>query len=136
VSEVFLHVAVGSLMLLDTIGTVTPADLFSGIPDGGRERLMALIRKGDELMADVHDKDVIMSLLRRSFQALQQAITHGSDAELERSLHFFGEETVRRVYLRMLVHTHEHMGQMTVYLRMNGIATPWPDWRPDRRKQS
>jgi len=25
--------------------------------------------------------------------------------------------------------THEHTGQMIAYLRFNGIASPWPDWR-------
>ena len=39
-----------------------------------------------------------------------------SDAELDRRLHFFGEgTTVRRVYLRLLAHAHEHMGQMIAY---------------------
>jgi uncharacterized damage-inducible protein DinB len=138
VSEVFLHVATGIFMLLDAIGIAAPADLFSGIGEaGGRERLTALIRKSDELMANTREKPVVVSLLRRSFQALQESITEASDAELNRSLHFFGEETtVRRVYLRMLVHTHQHMGQLIAYLRMNGIRTPWPDWRPDRRARS
>jgi hypothetical protein len=40
---------------------------------------------------------------------------------------------VRRVYLRLLAHTDEHMGQMIAYLRFNGIVPTWPDWRPDRR---
>ncbi len=53
--------------------------------------------------------------------------THGSnqtsDSELDRRLHFFGEETtVRRVYLRLLAHASEEMGQMIVYQRFNGIA--------------
>jgi hypothetical protein len=38
-------------------------------------------------------------------------------------MHFFGEETtVRRVYLRLLAHASEEMGQMIVYQRFNGIA--------------
>ena len=67
---------------------------------------------------------------------MNQSFGQADDAELDRRLHFFGEETtVRRVYLRLLAHAHEHMGQMIAYLRFNGIAPPWPDWRPDRREQ-
>lgn len=137
VSEVFLHVAVGTFMLLDVLGRPVPADLFSGIPESGRERVLALIRKGDEWMTEVSEKEVVLGLLRRSFEALQVSILEASDADLDRTLHFFGEDTtVRRVYLRMLAHTFEHMGQMIAYLRMNGIRTPWLDWRPDRRAQN
>ncbi len=134
VSEVFRHVAVGCFMLLDVVGIVAPGDLYGGVPEGGRERFRALVQRSDEIMASVPEKDAVLHLLRRSFQALQESIGQASDAQLDRSLHFFGEETaVRRVYLRMLVHTHQHMGQMIAYLRMNGVAIPWPDWRPDRR---
>jgi hypothetical protein len=63
-------------------------------------------------------------------------LSQTSDAELERGLHFFGEDTtLRRVYLRLLAHAHEHMGQMIAYCRFSGIELPWPDWRPDRRAQ-
>jgi len=137
VSEIFLHVAVGTFMLLDVVGIVAPADLYSEIPDGGRERFAALVRRSDEVMTTVSEKDVVVSMLRRSFQVLQESIMHASDSEFDRGLFFFGEETtVRRVYLRMLAHAHEHMGQMIAYLRANGIAPPWQDWRPDRAIKS
>jgi len=75
--------------------------------------------------------------LKRSLQAATDSFALVEDGELDRRLHFFGEETtVRRVYLRLLAHTHEHMGQMIAYLRFNDIAPPWPDWRPDRRTQN
>jgi uncharacterized damage-inducible protein DinB len=88
-------------------------------------------------MANLREKAAIVTLLRRSLDAVRASMERVSDAELDRSLHFFGEDTtVRRLYLRILAHNHEHMGQMIAYLRMNGIGTPWPDWRPDRRTQS
>jgi uncharacterized damage-inducible protein DinB len=95
---------------------------------------LGLIRRNDELVAGVREKNAVVALLKRSLEAVSQSFTQASDAELDRRLHFFGEETtVRRAYLRLLAHTHEHMGQMIAYLRFNGIAPPWPDWRPDRR---
>jgi uncharacterized damage-inducible protein DinB len=64
----------------------------------------------------------------------RETITCADDGELERSLFFFGERTtVRRVCLRLLAHTHEHMGQLIAYMRVRGMPAPWPDWRPDWR---
>jgi DinB superfamily len=134
VSEVFLHVAAGNFMLLDALGFPAPADVYREVPSGGHECFVALIRQSDEFMASLRDKDVIGHLLQRSFQALHDSIEQTSDSELDRGLHFFGEDTtVRRVYLRLRAHAHEHMGQMIAYLRANGIAAPGQDWRPDRR---
>ncbi|MGA3213739.1 MAG: DinB family protein, partial [Terriglobales bacterium] len=96
-----------------------------------------LIRRNDELAASVREKKAVAALLKRSLQAVNQSFNETSDPDLERHLHFFGEETtVRRVYLRLLAHAHEHMGQMVAYVRFNGIVPPWPDWRPERRTQS
>lgn len=35
------------------------------------------------------------------------------------------DATVDGVYLRILVHANEHMGQLVAYARMNGIVPPW-----------
>jgi uncharacterized damage-inducible protein DinB len=136
ISEVFAHVATGNFMLLDVIGVAAPIDLYANVPVDGPERFSGLIRRNDELTASVREKNAAMNLLKRSLQAVNQSFNQTDDPELDRRLHFFGEETtVRRVYLRLLAHAHEHMGQMIAYLRFNGIAPPWPDWRPDRRAQ-
>ncbi len=137
VSEVFVHVATGNFMLLDVIGVAAPMDLYSQVPADGQERFSGMIRRNDELVAGVREKNEVVTLLKRSLQAVTQSFSQARDAELDRRLHFFGEETtVRRVYLRLLAHTHEHMGQMIAYLRFNGIAPPWPDWRADRRSKT
>lgn len=134
VSEVLVHIAAGSFMLLDMIGIPVPADLYQSIPENGQERFLALIKTSDQLEAGVREKPAVINLVRRAFQALRQALTRADDAELECKQHFFYEDTtVRRIYLRLIAHTHEHMGQLIAYLRFNGIAPPWQDWRPDRR---
>ena len=33
--------------------------------------------------------------------------------------------TVDGMYLRMIAHANEHMGQLVAYARMNGIVPPW-----------
>lgn len=137
VSEVFVHVAAGIFMLLDMIGVSAPADLYGEVPAAGQEHFTGLIRRNDDLEANVREKDEVVALLKRALEAARQAMTQASDAELERRQQFFYEDTtVRRLYLRLLAHTHEHMGQMVAYLRFNGLAAPWQDWRPDRRAEN
>jgi uncharacterized damage-inducible protein DinB len=133
-SEVFVHAATGNFMLLDVIGITAPVDLYTQVLAGGEARFQSLIGRNDELVASMRDKDAVVGLLKRSLHVVSQSFSKASDDELNRSLSFLGEETSgRRVYLRLLAHTDEHMGQMIAYLRFNGIVPPWPDWRPDRR---
>ena len=33
--------------------------------------------------------------------------------------------SVEGIYLRMIIHSNEHMGQLIAYARMNGIVPPW-----------
>jgi uncharacterized damage-inducible protein DinB len=134
ISEVFVHVAAGGFMLMDIIGVPAPTDLYGRVPAHGQERFVGLIRRNDELEATLLEKDPVVATLRRSLQTVKDSFTHASDTELNRPQFFFGENTtVRRVYMRLLSHTHEHMGQMIAYLRFSGLPLPWPDWRPDRR---
>src|SRR5262249_25558595 len=108
VSEVLVHVACGTFMLLELFGTTAPADLYLELPEPPMERLWAFVRKNDDLERRLREKDKVVSLLSRALASAREAITHTDDADLERSLLFFGERiTVRRVCLRLLAHTHE-----------------------------
>jgi uncharacterized damage-inducible protein DinB len=134
ISEVFVHVAAGTFMLLEVVGTPAPPDLYPEVLPPGQERAWSLIRRNDELENSVREKAAVTELVKRSFHTVRDSFNESDDARLDQRLHFFGEQTtIRRVYLRLLAHAHEHMGQMIGYLRMNGIRPPWPDWRPDRR---
>jgi len=136
-SEVFVHVAAGNFMLLDVIGAAAPADLYGEVAAQGVEHFWGLVRRNDELEKTVRDKVAVIDILRRSLQAVRQSITQSGDEDLDQRVHFFGEQTTfRRVYLRQLAHTHEHMGQMIAYMRFNGMKLPWPDWRPDRNQSN
>jgi len=35
------------------------------------------------------------------------------------------EGTVEGIYLRIIVHANEHMGQLVAYAHMNGVVPPW-----------
>ena len=136
VSEVFVHIACGTFMLLEALGTTAPSDLYPDLPQPPVDRLWALVRKNDELEHGLREKDKVVALLSRALVSARETMMRSDDEGLERSLPFFGEPTtVRRVCLRLLAHTHEHMGQLIAYTRTRGMPAPWPDWRPDRRSE-
>ena len=133
VSELLVHVAAGTFMLLEAVGLAAPIDLYGQVPPQGQERFWGLIHRNDELEESLREK-VAVTEMRRSLRAVRNSVAAADDAELDRNVHFFGEQTtIRRVFLRLLAHTHEHMGQTIAYIRTNGMLPPWPDWRPDRR---
>jgi len=134
VSEVLVHVACGTFMLLEWIGTRAPADLYPELPEQSEERVWAFVRRNDALEHGLREKDKVILLLRHALDSARETITCADDEDLARSLFFFGENTtIRRVYLRLLAHTHDHMGQLIGYMRMRRMPVPWPDWRQDRR---
>jgi uncharacterized damage-inducible protein DinB len=47
-------------------------------------------------------------------------------ADLARKVHIADRDaTVDGIYLRILVHANEHMGQLIAYARMTGVMPPW-----------
>lgn len=128
--EVFVHIAVGNFLLLDIVGVPAPADLYSGIESDSKPRIYGIVQKNDDLEKRVVAKPDVVALLERSLTAAREAFARTRESELCKEGQFFGEQTsVRRVYMRMLAHMHEHMGQMIAYTRANHLPAPWPDWR-------
>jgi uncharacterized damage-inducible protein DinB len=126
VSEALVHVAAGHFFLLTLVGHPPPNDIYGEIVGEGKERLWSLVRRNDELEKGIRDKGDVIKFLERSLHAVRGSIKESTGAAL-------ADPTTCKVYMRMMVHLHEHMGQMIAYLRMNGLSVPWPDWRPDRR---
>jgi len=94
------------------------------------QRVQGIIRKNNEFEKAITNKVDVVILLKRSLEAVRISFTQANDAELTRQGQFFSEQTtVRRVYLRMLGHMNEHVGQLVAYARSNNIPAPWPDWR-------
>jgi len=135
VSEVLVHVAAGSLMLLAALGAEAAPDLYGKLEGENVARIMAMVARNEGMEKSITDKTAVLAFLRRSLPAWRKAFAEASDAELDRLEMFFGERTaVRRFYMRGLCHMHEHMGQLIAYARAMGMPAPWQGEREARRK--
>ena len=109
VSEVFMHIAIANFSLLSVTGPKMPAELNSA-----------------SMETTVTAKADVINWLKRSLDAVKTAHASLTPADLQRSLKIHGRDaTVDGIYLRILVHANEHMGQLVAYARMNGIVPPW-----------
>ena len=107
-SEVYMHIAVANLYLLSITGPALPADFK---PD---------------LEKTVTAKADVIAWLKRSLEAVKAAHPAVTAADLQRKVKAFGRDaTVDGMYLRIIVHANEHMGQLIAYARMSGVVPPW-----------
>jgi uncharacterized damage-inducible protein DinB len=111
VAEVFLHVCAANYNLYKLVGTPPPA----GFDVKGFEK-------------STTDKAKIVATLKDSFDHAQKAITTMPDADLEKSMDWFGgENTERGILLFIVRHAAEHLGQSIAYARNIGITPPWTE---------
>jgi len=74
----------------------------------------------------VTDKAQVINWLKRSLDAVKIAHAAVKPADLRRKVKIEGVDAdVDGIYLRIIVHANEHMGQLVAYARMNGIVPPW-----------
>jgi len=107
ISEVYMHIAGTNYFLASFLGVKPPAD----IPRDFEK---------------ITDKQRVLIELQRSFEQLRNVAINTSDADLEKSVMLFGNPaTERRVFVTILTHLHEHLGQSIAYARINGIVPPW-----------
>ena len=96
---------------------------FPGPPFSGKESGGEVIARNLEFEKTVHGKDNVIALLDRTLDAVKASL---ASADMERPVEMFGQRTTARaVYLRILAHANEHMGQSIAYARMNGVVPPW-----------
>jgi uncharacterized damage-inducible protein DinB len=70
----------------------------------------------------------VISWLKRSLDVVKSAHAGLNSAELQRRVKVNGRDaTVDGMYLRIVIHANEHMGQLVAYARMNGIVPPWSE---------
>ncbi len=114
ISEAFLHIAYGNYRLTKAAtGKVPPADI-------GWD--------GDRAKWDVKttDKAQIKQTLEKSFEHVRAAMKDIEDADLDKKVNVFGHEvTERAVFMLLLGHLNEHLGQEVAYARANGVVPPW-----------
>jgi uncharacterized damage-inducible protein DinB len=114
-SEVFMHIAITDFYLLSVTGPKMPADLTS-----------------NSLEKKVVAKGEVIQWLKRSLEAVKNAHAGIQPAALQRRVKVENRDaTVDGMYLRIIVHANEHMGQLIAYARMNGITPPWSE--PSRK---
>jgi len=107
-SEVYMHIAIANFYLLSVTGPAMPAEL------------------KQEMEKSVTSKAEVISWLKRSLDAVKQAHLAVKPADLSRKVHIADRDaTVDGMYLRIIVHANEHMGQLVAYARMTGVVPPW-----------
>ena len=107
-SEVYMHIAVANFYLLSVTGPKMPAEI----------KL--------EMEKSVTAKTDVINWLKRSFDAVKEAHASVTPKDLERKVHIADRDaTVDGMYLRIIVHANEHMGQLIAYARMTGVTPPW-----------
>jgi len=107
-SEVYMHIVMANFWLLSVTGSKMPADLKEGMEK------------------QVTSKADVIAWLRRSLDAVKQAHLAETPKDLERKVRVEDRDaTVDGMYLRIIVHSNEHMGQLVAYARMTGVVPPW-----------
>jgi uncharacterized damage-inducible protein DinB len=108
-SEVFMHIALANFYLLSVTGPPMPSDM-----------------KSEKMEKTVTAKPEVIDWLKRSLDAVKDAHANIKSGDLQRKVKIAGRDaTVDVMYLRIIVHANEHMGQLVAYARMNGIVPPW-----------
>jgi uncharacterized damage-inducible protein DinB len=109
VSEVLVHVAQGNFYLLSVTGPKMPSDMVHS-----------------DLEKALVSKPEVIAALKRSLQAVKVAHAQLKLGDLDRKVQIQGKTVpVGGMYLRIICHDNEHLGQLIAYARSNGITPPW-----------
>lgn len=107
VSEVYMHIAGGNYFLASFVGMKPPS-------------------YDTSKLEKITEKQRVLEEMRRSFDHLRTAALMASDADLDKSVKMFGNDTTwRAAFVTALNHLHEHLGQSIAYARVNGVVPPW-----------
>lgn len=108
-SEVYMHIALANFYLLSVTDPKMPAEI-----------------KSPDMEKTVTAKAEVIDWLKRSLDAVKTAHASIKPDDLRRNVKIQGKDAnVDGMYLRIIVHANEHMGQLVAYARMNGIVPPW-----------
>ena len=111
IAQVFLHASAANYNLYKLVGTPPPA----GLDLKGFDK-------------STTDKAKVIATLKDSFAHAKTAIKAMPDADLEKSLDWFGGKNTQRGILLFIVrHAAEHLGQSIAYARFAGIVPPWSE---------
>jgi uncharacterized damage-inducible protein DinB len=107
-SEVYMHIVMANFYLLSVTGPPMPPDL------------------KDDAEKTVTSKPEVIAWLKRSLEAVKKAHMEEKSSHLAQKVKVLGHDsTVDAMYLRIIIHANEHMGQLVAYARMTGVVPPW-----------
>lgn len=107
-SEVYMHLVRANFLMLDALGYKTPADF------------------KPEMTTSVTDKADVIHWLKQSLDAVKETRAATKPGDLQKKVNIFGDDaTEDGIFLRIIVHNNEHMGQLIAYARMTGVVPPW-----------
>lgn len=107
-SEVYMHIMLSNFYLLSVTGPRMPVDLKF------------------EMEKTVTSKAEVIKWLQRSLDAVKEAHLAAKPDDMKRKVHIADRDaTVDGMYLRIIIHANEHMGQLIAYARMTGVVPPW-----------
>ncbi len=109
VGESLMHIAAANYFLAGAVGMSIPEGL-----------------KPQDLEKSITEKQEVIEALKESLAHVRQAALNVSDDDGDKAVKLFGRDsTYRAVFLVMLGHISEHLGQSIAYARMNGVVPPW-----------
>ncbi len=109
-SEVYMHIAIANFWLLSNTGVKLPPDININL----------------ETEKKVTSKAEVIRWLKRSLEAVKTARASLTPADMKRKVHIVDRDaTVDGIYLRIIIHANEHMGQLIAYARTSGVVPPW-----------
>jgi uncharacterized damage-inducible protein DinB len=118
IGEVYNHIVAANYGLARVLGTPPPAGI-----------------DPKAIMANAADKPKTVQALKDSFAHFRQAVLSLSDADLDKPLKLFGQQTTYRgAFIMITGHTGEHLGQSIAYARLNGIVPPWTEEQQQQQK--
>ncbi|HET9792789.1 MAG TPA: DinB family protein [Candidatus Angelobacter sp.] len=113
-SEVYMHIAIANFFLL------SQADPAVKFPDAFKNM------KPEKAEKSVTSKEDVIKWLKQSMDVVKTAHESAKPADLARKVHIIDRDTnADGIYLRIIVHANEHMGQLIAYARMSGVKPPW-----------
>ncbi len=108
-SEVYMHISIANFYFLNVVG---------------KQKMPPEITQNFE--KSVTAKADVISWLKRSLEAARTARSSETDKTMARKVEFLKRDTTAdAVYLRLIIHNNEHMGQLIAYARMSGVTPPW-----------
>ncbi len=110
VGEVYMHIAGANYYVLKLAGLQTPAGTGAS----------------EDMNKDANDKAKVAAALKQSAAFLRQTFANTPDSDLDKRVKLFGQDmSMRGVFMLLVGHVQEHLGQSIAYARMNGIVPPW-----------